>query len=190
MRDESGRPELSRRLVVAGGLSALAALMLREANATSLNEARSDSRHDFANYLADLVLPRTASPGAASANVGAFVLLALDHQMGGLTPQFLSRVHDYLKLQAGGDFMQVPRARAESLLEALDKNAYAQREPAVDTVEHAWRRIKAAIVAGYYTSQIGASEELVYEPVPGRFANIKLTPDFKCRSNDGFGGSL
>ena len=50
--------------------------------------------------------------------------------------------------------------------------------------------MKSAIIAGYYTSQIGASQELVYEPVPGSDANIELTPDYRSRSNEGFGGSL
>ena len=81
-------------------------------------------------------------------------------------------------------------ARASGLLAALDAAAFASPEPAADSAEFAWRHLKAAIVAGYYTSEIGASQELVYEPVPGRFENIRLTPDFRSRSNDGFGGTL
>jgi hypothetical protein len=51
--------------------------------------------------------------------------------------------------------------------------------------------LKPAIIAGYYTSQIGASQELVYEPVPGpRRANFVLTAEYRSRSNEDFGGTL
>ena len=187
---EGGISGLSRRSAITGGVAALAALMLRHGHAEALQAARQDSRHEFANTLADLVLPDTATPGAGKADAGAFVLLALDHQMGGLTPELLTRVQAHLDGQVAGSFLQLPRDGAEKQLEALDQQAYSQREPAASSVEHAWQRIKSAIVSGYYTSEIGASQELIYEPVPGHFADIQLTPNFKCRSNDGFGGAL
>jgi len=60
----------------------------------------------------------------------------------------------------------------------------------VGTPAYAWRRIKAAIVAGYYTSEAGASHELVYEPVPGHGGNITMDATYRARSNEGFGGRI
>jgi hypothetical protein len=110
--------------------------------------------------------------------------------MGGLSPVLLERVHKQLNNASGGDFIKLSVARAARLLGELDRSSFADVRPAPDSVAAAWRHLKSAIVAGYYTSEIGASKDLIYEPVPGKFANITLTPEFISRSNDGFGGSL
>jgi glucoside 3-dehydrogenase (cytochrome c) hitch-hiker subunit len=192
MSRNASNQELSRREMISAGIAALALLMLRTAPADAAARARAaaDPRHAFADRLADLVIPDTATPGAAKANVALFVLLALDHGMGGMSSVRLERVRKQLDDASGGDFIKVPAARAAQLLGELDRSAFAEVRPAPDSVAAAWRHLKAAIVAGYYTSEIGASKELIYEPVPGKFANITLTAEFTSRSNDGFGGSL
>lgn len=145
--------------------------------------------HGFADTLADIVIPATDTPGASVAKVGGFLLFALERGMGGLSLILLERVRKALDAAAGGDFIAQSPARRSELLTALDSESYADT-PANDSPEYAWRRIKGAIVAGYYTSEIGASQELVFEPVPGRSTNITLTPDFRSRSNDIQGGTL
>jgi hypothetical protein len=197
----SSSPDLSRRALLSGTVASLVALMLNAGPVDAAAEARAeaDPRYSFVDRLSDLVIPDTSTPGASKARVGVFVLLAVDHQMGSLAPASLERVRTALDAAAaaagtagtaGADFMTAPPARANGLLSALDAAAFAKPDAAADSVDLAWRHLKAAIVAGYYTSEIGASQELVYEPVPGRFANIRLTADFRSRSNDGFGGTL
>ena len=179
-----------RHFLIGGGLS-LVALMLAAplADAAVRERARSDPRFEFADRLSDLVLPTSDTPGASQAMVGVFLLMALDQQMGSLTPALLEQVRESLDAAAGGRFMAVSRERQGALLAALDRSAFST-DHTPDATGQAWKHLKLAIVAGYYTTEIGGSKELIYDPVPGPSRNIKLTPDFRSRSNDGFGGSL
>lgn len=186
--------KLSRREALGAGVAFLAGMVVDEA---WFNEARAqsatlrqDPRHALADRLSDLVIPETDTPGAAAAGVGAFVLLALDRGMSDLQPVMLERVRAALDASAGGDFMKASRDRQVATLTAFDLAAYAGTRPAAETPEFAWRRIKSAICGGYYTSEIGATRELVYEPVPGGTRHFRLTADFRVRSNDALGGAL
>lgn len=186
--------KLSRREALGAGVALLAGMVvdiawLNEARAQSAT-LRQDPRHAFADRLSDLVIPETDTPGASAAGVGAFVLLALDRGMSDLRPVMLERVRAALDASAGGDFMKSSPDRQVATLTAFDLAAYAGARPAAETPEFAWRRIKSAICGGYYTSEIGATRELVYEPVPGGTRHFRLTADFRVRSNDALGGAL
>lgn len=167
---------------------ALDAAWMQEAHAQAAT-LETHSQFRFADTLADIVIPTTDTPGASAAKVGGFLLFALERGMSGLSLVLLERVRTVLDAAAAGDFLGQSPARRSQLLAALDTESYADT-PGSESPGYAWRRIKGVIVAGYYTSEIGASQELVFEPVPGRFANITLTPDFRSRSNDVQGGAL
>lgn len=184
---------LTRREVLFAAAAATAgwvldAAWMQEAHAQAAT-LETHAQYGFADTLADLVIPTTDTPGASAAKVGGFLLFALERGMGGLSLVHLERVRKALDAAAGGDFLAQGPARRSALLAALDSESYADT-PGSDSAGYAWRRIKGVIVAGYYTSEIGASQELVFEPVPGRFTNIALTPDFRSRSNDVQGGTL
>lgn len=182
----------SRRDVLLGGVAALATLMLAGGATAAASRAASrkdDPRFAFAQCLADLVIPRTDTPGAADVNTGGFVLMAVDERMGSLEPGQIDRLREVLNSAAGGDFLQTPRERQEALLATIDARAFDTH--AEDGKLGAdWLSLKSAILAGYYTSEVGASKELRFEPVPGTRENITIGPDFRMFSNQGFGGSL
>jgi len=182
---------VNRRELLAGSVATLAALMLERAAQAAGAPGRqhaTDPRRAFADRLAELVIPATDTPGAAQAKVADFVLMALDARMAGTEPAQLERVRAALDAapEAGSHFMTLPRARQHELLAALDARSYAGGH-AAGTAEAAWPHLKAVILAGYYTSEIGASKELVFDPVPGTRENIKLTPAFRMFSNQGLG---
>jgi hypothetical protein len=185
--------KFSRREVLSGSVAALTMLML---DASIVGQAlaqdatlRSDPRYAFVDRLAELVIPETDSPGASAAGTAGFVLLALDRRMSDLEPEMLDRVHTAVNNAANGDFMRLPQNRQTLVVAAYDREAFSG-EAAVGSSGHAWRRVKAAIVAGYYTSEIGATRELVYDHTPGEFENIRVGPDYRDRSNNGFGGQI
>ena len=191
MHDESSdRLELSRRAVLGGGLAALFTTLAPEVLIVAQARAATDPRSPLVDRLCDLVIPPTDTPGAAEAGAGVFVLLAIDHAVGGLDAKTLTQVQGALDAAAGNEFLKAPAARQEALLSELDRKAFAG-EPVAGSAELAWRALKPAIVAGYYTSEIGGSKELVFEPVPDSTrTNFKLTPAYRARSNEGFGGTL
>jgi len=157
--------------------------------------ATADPRLPLVNRLCDLVVPTTATASGAAVGAGSFVLLAVDHQMSGLSPAALSLVHIHLDAAAGRPFLQLDAVQQVRVLTELDRAAFAappgDSAAAASTPEQAWRLLKPAIIAGYYTSEVGASRELVYEPVPETTRrNFTLTDNYRSRSNEGFGGDL
>jgi hypothetical protein len=188
----SSPTQLSRRAALGGAAAAFVSLMLAQPTAARAAQQRRDPRYAFTRRLCELVIPATDTPGAGQAAAAEFVLLAIDHGMNDLDARSLDLVRESLQSAPGGNFLDLAPARQSQLLEALDARAFA-RSPAVlrGTPEFAWQRLKPAIIAGYYTSEIGASRELVYEPVPGPDrANFVLTADYRSRSNEDFGGTL
>lgn len=148
------------------------------------------------NRVCDLTIPDTQTPGAVKAGVPAFVLMALAHGLsgtgrppqpdqfsGGTAPAgagWLDWLGFELDLKAGGNFLAAkPAAQARALAD-LDAAAYAkggEKSP--------WRTLKGLIVTGYYTSEIGGSQELYFELVPGRFdPDVPVGPHDRAWSND------
>jgi hypothetical protein len=187
------RMALGRRDVLKSAAGAVAAMMLQPgwvATARAQSPAlKADPRFAFIDCVSELTIPTTDTPGASAALVPAFVLLALDQHLTGLDPTLLPLLQTQLDKDAGGSFLSSSAPDQLRILKALDTAAYAATAHA-GTAAYAWRRIKAAIVAGYYTSEIGAAKELVYEPIPGHGGNIILGPEYRARSDEGFGGRL
>jgi hypothetical protein len=146
--------------------------------------------------VCDLTIPDTATPGAVKAGVPAFIVLALAHGLhrtsqpppadqfsGGKAPSgagWLDWLGFELDLKTDSKFLAAkPTAQAKALTD-LDGAAYAkggEKSP--------WRTLKGLIVTGYYTSEIGASQELFFELVPGRFdPDIPVGPNDRAWSND------
>jgi len=146
--------------------------------------------------VSDLTIPDTATPGAVKAGVPAFIALAIAHGLshanapvppeqfsGGNAPAgagLLDWLGFELDLKAGGNFLAAkPDAQAKALAD-LDGAAYAK-----GAEKSPWRTWKGLIVTGYYTSEIGASQELFFELVPGRFdPDVPVGPQDRAWSND------
>ncbi|MGF7149884.1 hypothetical protein FHS96_003541 [Sphingomonas zeicaulis] len=141
--------------------------------------------------LADLVIPNTDTAGAVVAGVPTFVETALihgleetaletggDRKRGGLV--LLDVVSRDLNRRGHGDFVSLAPDRQFAVLEAYDAQAFE-----ADEKDHPWRKIKGLILTGYYTSEIGASRELQYELVPGRWEpNLPLPAENRSWSSD------
>lgn len=163
------------------------------------DEAPTDRQRLLMSQVAQLVIPRTETPGAGDVGAGDFVLLALAHGLSGSSESVSSgtiahvsghlrhdgslRHADWLEAEldrrSNGNFLRTGIDQAK-ILGSLDVEAYAE---GVD--KHPWRTIKTLILTGYYTSQAGGSQELRYEPVPGRWEpDLPVTPETRAISND------
>ncbi|MFO1265362.1 MAG: gluconate 2-dehydrogenase subunit 3 family protein [Rubrivivax sp.] len=127
--------------------------------------------------LCDLVIPDTDTPGARAAGVPAFLGLALEHALAGASPADRATLQQRLDKEAGGAFLGLAPDAQQAVLARLDAASFTHDPAAASAGEPAWARIKQLIVMGYYTSEVGASRELRYALVPGRWdPDVPLKP--------------
>lgn len=173
------------------GAAALLALVVGVPTATVMlstqdaADAPSDRQRAMIAAVSDHVLPTTDTPGAGQVGTGDFVILALAHGLDGTRApaatgalsfagagqrrpdgslRYLDWLEQALDTAARGDWLGMAPAARAKILATLDAAAFAQGADA-----HPWRKLKGLILTGYYTSQVGGSDELSYELTPGRF---------------------
>jgi len=119
--------------------------------------------------MAELIIPATDTPGARAARVHAFIdgLLA-DIFMADERDRFLTALADVdarARARGGAVFVECRAAQQVAVLEGLE------REASTGTTDgrpfFSW--FKELTLVGYYTSEIGATQELRYVHVAGRY---------------------
>lgn len=194
----------NRRDVLAGaalfalaiGLPTLAAHQI----ALPADETPTPTEEAVLRRVCDIVVPATDTPGALAVGVPAFVALALAHGLeGSRAPmadapagaplradgslRHLTWLVQALMQAGGGAFLTLPPARQVALVTALDAAAFPPGPPPANPSP--WVTLKALILDGYYGSEVGASQELQYNLVPGRWdPDIPLEPGARAYSSD------
>ncbi|GHA01207.1 gluconate 2-dehydrogenase subunit 3 family protein [Novosphingobium arvoryzae] len=163
-------------------------------------DAPTEAQRGLLREVSQLVLPRTGTPGAGEVGVGDFVALALAHGLeksrqplddnadprllrfrrGDGSLDHVTWLAAELERRAGMDFLMAASDARVAALTALDAEAFG---PEAKT--HPWRTLKALILTGYYTSEVGGAQELRFELVPGRFdPDLPLQPGDRAWSSD------
>lgn len=120
--------------------------------------------------VAETILPRTDTPGAADLDCHGFV----DHQLANCYTEqdrenYLSAVNLFDK-----SFISLsPEARQKKLIDLEAGKGFDENQ------RNQFRALKSLIVFGYFTSEYGASKALRYDPVPGGFKVIPYKPGDK-----------
>lgn len=189
----------SALLALALGLP-IAAIELSNLDA---DDEPSERQRQLMREVSQIVLPRTGTPGAGDVGVGDFVILALAHGLEGTRvpgagegmPQlaryarddgslrYVDWLENELDHRSKGDFLRLATPDRAATLAALDAAAYPPGPPP----EHPspWRKIKALILTGYYTTETGGAQELRYELTPGRWdPDVPLRPGDRAWSSD------
>ena len=115
--------------------------------------------------LAEHIVPQTETPGARAAGVHRFVdTLLTDHYATAERDRFLAGlagVDTQARSRYGKPLVQATTEQQLALLRELDAAAYTAGRG-----EDGWffRRVKELTLVGYYTSQIGAMQELHVSP--------------------------
>ena len=128
------------------------------------------SEMDILGSLAEVIIPTTDTPGAIAAGVPQYIEMMLEH----FTPpdqvevfrSQLDWVSSWLEQQDARSLEDVAEEKRSALLIALDDQAFGDGtsnelppgEPALFAI------LKPLTVAGYYTSEIGATQELHQTP--------------------------
>lgn len=110
----------------------------------------------------DTILPATSTPGAKDARVHVFADLVLAKCVPPAGQKTLLAALDAL----GPSFLTASVGDRQKALRALDEPAFAM--------------LKELTVLGYFTSEIGATQALAYDKVPGGYwGNLDLKPGQK-----------
>jgi len=119
--------------------------------------------------VGDTIIPSTDVPGAKAVGIGAFMAMMV-HDCYEAPDQAafregLARLDADFRARHGVGFAAGTPADQTAFLNALDAEARAQRGPPV----HPFRLMKELTILGYFTSEIGATQALRFEEVPGRY---------------------
>jgi hypothetical protein len=135
--------------------------------------------------IAELIIPATDTPGATAAKVNEFVDLALAEWFDtDERTRFLAGLADVdarsRKLFAK-DFTTCTPEQQTQILTALDAEVAELRDGEkqgytveATTSQRFFRNMKRLTLVGYYTSQVGATEELHNPIIPGRYDGCVL----------------
>jgi hypothetical protein len=119
--------------------------------------------------IAEHILPTTDTPGARAAGVHRFIdRMMAEYYAASDRQRFvagLADVDERAKRANGKSFLKCTAPQQHAILADLDREAFSGARPP----SHFFRTMKELTVVGYYTSQIGATKELRYVAVPGRF---------------------
>lgn len=174
------RRELLKMIAAATGAAMIGIPAFVYGQAPVPNEKSAFSEADVAKLdeIAETILPRTKTPGAKDAGLGAFMARFVTDCY---TPEYQAIFREGLAdidQRAGGRFVSLsPEARTE-LLRSLDTDAgkrinamgVATGEPQRKPVKlHYFTLIKQLVIFGFFTSKVGATEVLRYVAVPGRY---------------------
>jgi glucoside 3-dehydrogenase (cytochrome c) hitch-hiker subunit len=118
--------------------------------------------------LVDIIIPATDTPGALAAGVDVFLdSLMADWASATTSAKYvtlLRAIDARARAEDAKRFADCEPDRQVALLRDIDSRAFGANAELPE-----FREFKELVLAGYYTSEIGASVELQFELVPGRY---------------------
>src|SRR5690554_4628821 len=129
---------------------------------------------DFLGDIADTILPATKSPGAKEAGVGEFIPVMVrdcyTEEDQKVFVEGLTKLEEAANKKYQKNFQQLSAEDRTALLIELDKEQQDYHSNKKDDdPNHYFRMIKELTLLGYFTSELGATKALRYNPIPGRY---------------------
>ena len=152
-----------------GSTGVLAGCASKEETTPSLSFSEQDVA--LLDEVAETILPRTDTPGAKDAEVGAFMKVFVTDCY---TPDEQAIFHSGIEQldaaareEFGKGFMALDGEQRTGFIRALDKDAKAVA--AAGKTPHYFTMMKQLTLFGFFTSEVGAKEALRYIAIPGRY---------------------
>jgi hypothetical protein len=168
--EPSQTPKLDRRSLIlgavflVGGAAALTRFSRGSTSESDTGPVFSSDQFALLEQVSEEIIPTTDTPGAIGAGVPEFIRQLLGDWGSSETRALIVSVLESVEKQAwsrhGAGFLELPGERRQSLVRALDEESISRQDVA-------WTRFKQLVLLGYYHSEVGATQELRYELVPG-----------------------
>lgn len=169
MDDTSGALGLSRRALLeravflVGGAAALSTLGACDPSNAPFFSARQMQRLDL---ITDIIIPETDTPGARGVGVPAFIDGMMTNWASRQTRMRivgqLDAIDERARLEHSKPFLELTPEQQADTVRLYDSERVAAGDGD-------YRQFKQLVLIGYYHSEIGATQELRYELVPGRW---------------------
>jgi hypothetical protein len=184
-------------LMVGGTISlpTLLAMKLHESGVyNTLDFMLSASQRKLVAEVAEIIIPKTDTPGAIDAGVPAFIEMMLKDCY--TTPEHQSFIEG-LDALSKSDFLNKNMADKIAIISAIEQEnktlmkAYNVQQTKMGDNEDKelmaaqkkglpfWRLMKELTLLGYFTSKVGVNASFDFVLVPGRFELTKLKPGQK-----------
>ena len=131
-------------------------------------------QNQMVDTIAEIIIPATDTPGASAANVNRFIdAIVGDSYRPEDGERFLSGLDDVnARCQETYDapFVECPPEQQRAVVGELDDEHFGPDAADLDREAPSfYRMMKELVIVGYYTSEIGATEELRTKAVPGYY---------------------
>ncbi|HCS63819.1 MAG TPA: hypothetical protein DIW64_06870 [Cellvibrio sp.] len=180
---DSSRRTALKQLALACGLalsaSSLSALAASFEPPTDLTRSKktlfNTAQLALVRELGEIIIPTTDTPGAIAAGVHDFlnhfaVYCASKEKQQALLAG-LNRIDDSAKTRFSTPFLSASKTQQIELLTNMEKAA----DGFTADDRKFFKQLKALVTFGYYTSEIGATQELAYLAIPGGYkGNFKF----------------
>lgn len=128
----------------------------------------------YLDEVGDTILPPTKSPGAKAAQVGSFMAVMVRDCYDPADQKIFMEGFDKLEAasqkQNGKGFLESTPAQRTALLKAVDaEQTQYSKTKKIEEPNHYFRMLKELTLLGFFTSKVGATEALRYQPVPGKY---------------------
>ncbi len=178
-------------LVVGGAVTGITPLALARQWAEGAPPETADfldpARFRLLGAVAETVIPRTDTPGAVEAGVPEFIDFLLANWASEPTRRTFSGAMDTIEARAregyGQPFVALDAPGRAAVLTALDRE-FAGRP------REGFGLVKSLLVFGYYTSEIGATQELQWDQIPGTYGCRPMADDARDWATDGWRDEL
>jgi len=167
---DSSNQKLNRRalllgaVLLVGGAAALTRFVRKPGIAGAADPALTAEHFALLEQVCEVIIPTTDTPGAIVAGVPAFIRQMIEEWSSEDSRAELLGVLDAVEKFAwsrfGAAFVELTPERRFEVIKTLDAQRLAIQDPA-------YRKFKHLVLVGYYQSEIGATQELRFELVPG-----------------------
>jgi hypothetical protein len=152
-------------VVLLGGAAALSRFTRKPADAAAAGgPVMSAERFALLEQITQIMIPPTDTPGAIEAGVPAFIRQMLEDWGSASSRSEIAAVLEGIEKLAwekfGAAFVELPPERRHEVVRGFDEQGVGRQDPA-------YAKFKYLVLVGYYQSEVGATQELRYELVPG-----------------------
>ena len=171
MNEKAGLPEVDRRsllrtaiLLVGGSLAGVPSISL----AAATDRFFTPAQFAIMSEMAEIIMPATATPGARDAGVPD-VLDAL--MTNWASPSRQAQFRGLFDEVGGVGFMNLDEAGRLSFMRKFDAGK-------LGVGDNVYRKFKELVLTLFYLSEAGATKELRYELIPGKWEPwTEISPD-------------